>query len=230
MKKCGRCKEFKEESDFYPDKSKKSGLNSYCKICSKIKQREYQARNYNRNKAKESKRHKIYYENNKEAFQLKNKIYHQNHKINKEEKAKYDHDRNIQNRLSMNVKHAIRNRNRRIYDLKFKLNEIMANAIRLALKGNKKGRSWEKLVGYSLNQLKRHLEKQFQPGMNWRNYGFYGWHIDHEIPISAFNFEKPEDMDFKKCWALSNLQPMWAKENIAKSNNLQKLFQPSLRF
>jgi hypothetical protein len=61
----------------------------------------------------------------------------------------------------------------------------------------------------------------------WKNYG--EWHVDHKIPQSAFNFETPEDIDFKKCWALKNIQPMWAKENIIKSNRINKPFQPSLR-
>ena len=65
-------------------------------------------------------------------------------------------------------------------------------------------------------------------GMTWETHGKYGWHIDHKIPISAFNFESPKDLDFKKCWALINLQPMWAKENIRKGAKVEKPFQPSL--
>lgn len=44
----------------------------------------------------------------------------------------------------------------------------------------------------------------------------YGWHIDHKLPVASFNFDSPEHLDFKKCWALENLQPLWAKENISK--------------
>jgi len=54
------------------------------------------------------------------------------------------------------------------------------------------------------------------------------WHIDHKVPRSVFNFDKPEDIDFSKCWCLSNLQPMWAKENIRKRDKLSAPFQPSL--
>jgi len=56
------------------------------------------------------------------------------------------------------------------------------------------------------------------------------WHIDHKTPIAAFNFEKPEDEDFKKCWALENLQPLWAKENMKKHKKLVKPVQQSLIF
>jgi hypothetical protein len=110
---------------------------------------------------------------------------------------------------------------------KGKLNMTMSGAINTSLRGNKAGRHWESLVGYTVDQLKSHLEKQFLPGMTWENHG--KWHIDHRIPISAFNFEKPEDIDFKQCWALRNLRPLWAIDNLIKSNKLCRPFQPSLR-
>ncbi|GAH87691.1 unnamed protein product, partial [marine sediment metagenome] len=75
-------------------------------------------------------------------------------------------------------------------------------------------------------QLVRHLKKQFQPGMTWENYG--EWHMDHKVPVSAFNFSSSDHIDFKRCWALKNLQPMWATENHIKKNKLAKPFQPSL--
>ena len=64
--------------------------------------------------------------------------------------------------------------------------------------------------------------------MAWDNYGLHGWHIDHIFPLSVFNYTKPEHIDFKRAWALKNLQPMWAKENYQKHNKLEKPFQPCL--
>ena len=55
-------------------------------------------------------------------------------------------------------------------------------------------------------------------GMTWENYG--EWHVDHKLPITSFNFTTVFDDDFKKCWALDNLQPMWGNENISKSNKI----------
>lgn len=109
----------------------------------------------------------------------------------------------------------------------FRLNGSISTGIYLSLKGMKVGRKWESLVGFDLEDLKNHLEKQFTKDMTWDNYG--RWHIDHKIPISAFNFTESEHRDFKRCWALDNLQPMWAKENISKGAKLTKPFQPSLR-
>jgi len=110
---------------------------------------------------------------------------------------------------------------------KGKLNNSMSCALRRSLKGKSKSRRhWEGLVGFTVDQLKKHLEKKFKPGMDWENYGKY-WHIDHKTPQAAFNFERPEDLDFKRCWALKNLQPMEAKQNMGKGAKVENQFQPS---
>lgn len=108
-----------------------------------------------------------------------------------------------------------------------RLRDCIAIAIGRSLKGLKSGRSWESLVGYTLKELQRHLEKQFKNGMSWDNYGTY-WHIDHKIPIVVFNFEKSDDLDFKRCWSLKNLQPLLAIENYCKGAKISTPFQPSL--
>jgi hypothetical protein len=76
------------------------------------------------------------------------------------------------------------------------------------------GRRWELLVGYSLTDLKRHLERQFSRGMNWHNMG--EWHIDHVVPLASFSFSSPDDPAFRAAWALSNLRPLWGLENVRK--------------
>lgn len=94
----------------------------------------------------------------------------------------------------------------------------MSSSIWGALKSGKNGRSWESLVGYSREDLVRHLERQFLPGMSWNNYG-HGrgkWHIDHILPRASFSISSPEDDDFKACWALTNLRPLWSEDNQAK--------------
>ena len=93
----------------------------------------------------------------------------------------------------------------------------ISRAVRNGLAG-KGRRRWEDLVGYTAAQLKEHLERQFARGMGWHNYGRGAgrWHIDHIVPQSAFTFSAPEDPDFKACWALTNLRPLWGSENIRK--------------
>jgi hypothetical protein len=90
--------------------------------------------------------------------------------------------------------------------------------MRKSLNGIKESKSWETLVGYSLEQLKLHLECQFTDGMSWENYG--KWHIDHITPLSSFDIQNYNDENFKKCWSLENLQPLWAEDNLKKSNKV----------
>ena len=103
-------------------------------------------------------------------------------------------------------------------DPSFRLSKCMSSAIRESLREQKQGRSWERLVGYTTEQLKEHLEKLFRPGMNWENYG--EWHIDHIVPIRHFEYISTAEMAFKECWSLSNLQPLWSVDNITKSDKL----------
>lgn len=107
-----------------------------------------------------------------------------------------------------------------------RLSMAVSAGIRRSLKTSKGGKKWEHLVGYTIGDITSHLERLFQPGMTWDNYG--DWHVDHKIPLAAHNFETPEDIDFKKAWALDNLQPLWATDNIKKRDTLLAPFQPSL--
>lgn len=94
-----------------------------------------------------------------------------------------------------------------------KITRSVRAAIWRALRAKKDGKSWEKIVGYVLKDLMVHLERQFTRRMTWDNYGSY-WHIDHIIPISDFDASS----EIKQCWALSNLRPLEAKENIKKKD------------
>jgi hypothetical protein len=96
-----------------------------------------------------------------------------------------------------------------------RLTNTMRAQLWQVLTKQKGGRHWETLVGYTVSQLKAHLETQFVPGMIWENYGT-AWHVDHIRPIASFIYSSPDDPEFKECWALGNLQPLWAGLNIRK--------------
>lgn len=98
----------------------------------------------------------------------------------------------------------------------FTINERMSAGIRYSLGRAKAGSRWELLVGYSLADLMRHLERQFLPGMTWVNRG--EWHIDHIVPLSSFKFSSPDDAEFRAAWALTNLRPLWWADNLGKSD------------
>ncbi len=107
-----------------------------------------------------------------------------------------------------------------------RIDDAISAGIYHSIRSAKAGRRWEILVGYTLDDLLSHLGKLFLAGMTWENYG--QWHIDHKIPKSVFNYSSPNHIDFKRCWALENLQPLWAEDNIRKHARLEKPFQPSL--
>ena len=73
-------------------------------------------------------------------------------------------------------------------------------------------------MGYTLAAFMIHIEKLFKPGMTWQNYG--EWEIYHIIPQSLWNFTTSKDPEFKKCWALNNLQPLWSCNNKIKDTKL----------
>jgi len=105
----------------------------------------------------------------------------------------------------------------------FKMNSNMSSGIRISLKSrniSKNGRHWENLVGYTTQDLKNHLEFLFTEGMNWENMGRGGWHIDHIIPKKFFKYNSADDVEFKYCWSLNNLQPLWEKDNEDKSDKM----------
>lgn len=76
------------------------------------------------------------------------------------------------------------------------------------------------LLGCSFDELKVYLESLFSEGMTWENYGRTGWHIDHIIPLSSFDLSNESEL--RKAVHFSNLQPLWAKDNILKGNKLEK--------
>jgi hypothetical protein len=105
-------------------------------------------------------------------------------------------------------------------DIKKRIKSRVIAYIHYKIKGPPGERGvWEERLGYTIQELKDHLAAQFQPGMSWDNYG--QWHIDHIKPIALFRFQSDDDEELKECWALNNLQPLWAEENIKKSCNYQ---------
>jgi len=220
MKKCTRCNEDKGLDDFYRLKNDK--FSSRCKMCvaeaakissskpeakKKLKKRcaKWYRENKDRVKAKYEKNKDVISERNKkrrrenpEEYKRRGKIKFQNRdkeKMNERIRKKYNNDPLV--RLSRVVRRGIS----RVAD---------------AVKQQKELRSLEYL-GCSLEEFKTHIESLWLDGMTWENHGIDGWHIDHKIPLDYF--VKNED-DPWKANHYTNLQPLWAEENIRKGNSI----------
>lgn len=256
-KQCPKCREIKTVEKFSKDKNCKDGLKCWCNDCIKEYHKEYRQKNKEKireyrkeNKEKIREYEKKYRKENQEHFKEYRKKYLQEHRKEGEEWDKKYYQKNKEKLNEQGKKHYQENReyykeyqkkylqehkkerneylkNRRRTNPQYKLNANMSGGIRQSLKSGKNGRHWEVFVNYTIKDLMKHIEKQFKEGMNWDNQG--DWHLDHKIPIVAFNFNSPEHIDFKRCWALDNLQPLWAKENIQKKDKIKKPFQPSLQ-
>ena len=110
--------------------------------------------------------------------------------------------------------------NRKVIDPIHKvLRSRLSRRMRHSLAGRGLSKNWLHIfdmLGYSPEQLKQHLESKFELGMTWENKD--RWHVDHIVPDSWFTYSSIDDEQFKECWALENLQPMWESENMSKNN------------
>lgn len=115
--------------------------------------------------------------------------------------------------------------NRRRTDVAYHLRGVVSHAVRVALKANQGSKLGESILAhlpYTIAELKGHLEKQFEAGMSWENWGKGGdkWNIDHIYPHSKLRYDTLDHPNFQKAWSLDNLRPLWETENIAKSDKI----------
>jgi hypothetical protein len=104
--------------------------------------------------------------------------------------------------------------------VKKQIDNRMSCRLRSSIGKVKASRKWESIVGYTKEDLMQHIESLFSDGMNWENIG--QWHIDHIRPLCSFTYESDADPEFKEAWALQNLRPLWAAENLRKANDDRK--------
>lgn len=133
---------------------------------------------------------------------------------------KQNRDRLIQKAKEKQAQKKLKKINKKISD---KMLNTLRCRISKALKRNQKAFRTQNLLGCSLDELRAYLESLFKPGMNWNNYGtgangkgMKEWHLDHIKPCASFDLSKPEEQ--QKCFHYSNLQPLWAKENLEKKD------------
>jgi hypothetical protein len=100
-------------------------------------------------------------------------------------------------------------------DPKYNIYHRVKRNIKKHLRDGKASVNWSQRLGYTMAQLHAHLERQFIDGMSWHNMG--EWHIDHIRPVASFSFNSVDDAQFSECYCLSNLRPMWGRDNMIKN-------------
>ena len=123
----------------------------------------------------------------------------------------------------MQAARRLQRNNRMRIDVHFKLKDRVRNRLRKILKlaNTKKTQTTFKLLGCSPDFLRQHLEAQFQPGMSWDNWTIDGWHIDHIKPCASFDLTDTAQQ--RECFHYTNLQPLWAKDNLRKGATVIQL-------
>lgn len=155
--------------------------------------------------------------NNKPEVKSKKISYHKEWRQGKEDDLRIYHTGwREENKEHINKYKRDYERKRRAEDPKYRLGVRTRTAVWQLLKErniNKTNKTFA-LLGYTIEELMVHLEKQFTEGMSWDNYG--EWHVDHKKPMTLFEFTSTDDEGFKQCWSLDNLQPLWELENLSK--------------
>lgn len=189
---CKKCNTLKSKHDFSINRSKKDGLNIYCKECIINKSKNYIKNN--RQKVKISLRN--YKIKNKENVGIYIKKYRELNKehINKYAKIRRDTIPNVK------VRSAVSSR------LNKKLKRFLL----------KKKISTDELLGCKVDFFVDYIEQKFTEGMSWGNYGINGWCLDHIKPCAAFDLTKIEDQI--ECFNYKNYQPLWVSDNTIKSS------------
>jgi len=186
---CNTCK-IDRDLEFFQLRNPITGnRRKTCKLCKS---------SYDKKRPSRAAEHLDRYYKSQEYYQEKQRQYYEN------------------NKETCNKQSAAYKAKKRRTDINERLRHGLRARLRAALKNGQKKGSAVRDLGCSIEDLKTHLESQFQPGMSWDNYGLKGWHIDHIEPLSKFDLTNCKE--FKQACHFSNLQPLWAEDNLRKSN------------
>jgi hypothetical protein len=242
-KVCSKCGNEKPIGDFnYKDK-KKGIYKSYCKLCESILHKKWKEEGGNRVKEllkKSNEKYENRLSDEKKIIREEKRVEKDRLLREKEERKKQREQNNLireqksiehkklmeyyktdewkeikkeKERIRKNKRYKDRWENDSLFAIKIRLRNLIRNSFRRV--GYKKfNTSTEDVVGVNYNEFKIYLESKFVDGMNWDNRG--EWHIDHIIPLSSAKSEE----ELRELCYYTNLQPLWEKDNLKKSNNI----------
>ncbi len=209
---CYKCHQEKDITDFYKNKSMPLGISYDCKEC-RLKSRkdfhnthkdeinEKRRERYTENSHPILEKNRLWRAYNIDKVRARNKRYTDNNKIKiKQSKEKY------KNRRNQLLREKYKN------DLEYRLTCLLRHRLWETVKNEYKGSSVLDLLGCDLTYFMKYISGLFLPNMTWENYGT--WHLDHILPCASFDLTNIEEQ--KKCFHYTNLQPLWATDNLKK--------------
>ena len=218
IKICSKCEEEKEISKFYKSTSNIDGYQNICMFCHNFRSKLY----YLKHKQKIQIDKQIYYKENKNKILIYRNEYV---KIKKKEIANYHKNYYLKHKKDLKKYKYEYKKKKLKNNISFKIETNLRRRISSALFEHRKSKPTMKLLGCSIDFLKHYLESQFTEGMSWEKYGLHGWHIDHIKPCALFDLSKPEEQ--QKCFCYTNLQPLWAIDNLRKGKKYYEITNTS---
>lgn len=235
-KKCNTCGVIKEHSEFGKKKleSGNYGLTHECKECKSIKASARYANETQQDRERRIAKAKEWKANNRDVVNGLKRKYRVEKKVIKLSAVPHDHHvkayQSFQLRQSL-IKHDQHVKEWRSdkaayikwkykNDPKYMLYVRLKRGIQRGFKCKELKEGWFDRLGYTMDDLVKHIEKQFVDGMGWHN--SQEWHIDHIMPIKSFKMNSVKDESFAACYSLHNLRPIWAKDNMTKYYKVDK--------
>lgn len=208
-KRCTRCGGEFPIDQFRANPRYAGGRVNWCTSCARAYRAEHYQRNRDRVRAQNAEWHATHKEQRNAAMRAAYAADPETHsrRVRAAKERRPDHYRDL------NRENA---RRRRAESEAVRLRARISSQLRYCLGTGKGGATTERLLGYSIAELRTHIERQFLPGMSWENMG--DWHIDHIVPLASFEISGPDDPNLRRAWALPNLRPLWAADNLAKSD------------
>ena len=212
-------------------KAKRAAYQKEYREKNRVKIAKQRKNHYEENKAKILQEKKEYYKKNKDRIKVtqkeyrdstrekiaeKNRIYRE---ANKENLKAYYKEYGQKNKEVLREKARIRKKKRRKSDSLYRMSCELRSRVRKSfkMKGWKKGSATEQLLGTDWRTAFEHIENLFTEGMSWDNHG--DWHIDHIKPIASAKTEE----ELKLLCHYTNLQPLWAEDNLKKGAKMPYL-------
>jgi len=240
MKICKKCNIEKKIEDFSNNKNEKDGKSIYCKECEIKRKKEYREKNRDKINEKARKWRKENPEKYKKIIEkylgknpnMTSKERTKKYRENEEWREKFkksrieyykknvDKIREYRKEYREKNKEKIRKLNREWENKKikedgfFRMRRRLRERIREYMKGKTNSKKTKEIIGLEYNEFRTYISDKFKKGMNWENYG--DWHLDHIIPLC----KAKNDEEFLLLNHHTNLQPLWAEENLKKGGKI----------